>query len=66
MSAEIAILLTDWLSAATRPQEHVLRAEFPVARVDAAIQQYLSELNTNRPEIKALYENAKRQLRQYW
>ncbi|KAF8905503.1 nucleoporin [Gymnopilus junonius] len=66
ISTEIAVLLTDWLSAATRPQEHVLHAEFPVARVDAAIQQYLLELNANRTEIKALYENAKRQLRQYW
>ena len=66
ISAEIAVLLTDWISAATRPQEQVLRAEFPVARVDAAIQQYLNELNPRRAEVKALYENAKRQLRQYW
>ncbi|KDR84906.1 hypothetical protein GALMADRAFT_233368 [Galerina marginata CBS 339.88] len=66
ISSEIAILITDWLAEAIRPQAHVLRAEFPVARVDSAIDQYLSELDPGRTETKTLYENSKRQLRKYW
>ncbi|KAF8168187.1 nucleoporin [Crassisporium funariophilum] len=66
ISSEIAVLLTDWLAEATRPQANVLRAEFPVARVDSAIHQYLSELEPDRTKTKSLYEDAKRQLRKYW
>ncbi|KAH9487013.1 putative nucleoporin [Psilocybe cubensis] len=66
ISGEFAILITDWVTEATRPQANVLRAEFPVGRVDAAIDQYLSELEPARTETKALYEEAKRQLRRYW
>ncbi|CAA7258664.1 unnamed protein product [Cyclocybe aegerita] len=66
ISSEIAILITDWLAEATRPQATVLRAEFPVGRVDAAIDQYVSELQPGRTEAKGLYEAAKRQLRRYW
>ncbi|KAF9568469.1 nucleoporin [Agrocybe pediades] len=65
-SSEIAVLITDWLQEATRPQASVLRAEFPAGRVDAAIDQYLAELQPNRVETKTLYENAKRLLRKYW
>ncbi|KAF8971407.1 nucleoporin [Flammula alnicola] len=66
VSSEIAILITDWLAEATRPQANVLRAEFPVGCIDSAIDQYLSELEPGRVETKTLYENAKRQLRKYW
>lgn len=44
----------------------MLRLEFPVARVDSAIDHYLSELETSRGETMALYENARRELRKYW
>lgn len=66
ISSEIAILITDWINEATRPQAKSLRLEFPVARVDSAIDHYLSELETSRRETKALYENARRELRKYW
>jgi nuclear pore complex protein Nup155 len=66
VSSEIAILLTDWITEATRPQATILRAEFPVGRVDSAIDQYLSELEPSRTETKKLYEHAKRELRKYW
>ena len=66
MSSEIAVLITDWIAESTRPQANALRAEFPVARVDSACDQYLSELEPSRTETKVLYENAKRQLRKYW
>jgi nuclear pore complex protein Nup155 len=66
ISSEIAILITDWINEATRPQAKTLRLEFPVARVDSAIDHYLSELETSRRETKTLYENARRELRKYW
>ncbi|KAF9481024.1 nucleoporin [Pholiota conissans] len=66
ISSEISILLSDWLAEATRPQANILRSEFPAGRVDAAIDQYLAELEPGRAETKAMYENAKRQLRKYW
>ena len=66
VSSEIAVLLTDWVAEATRPQAHVLRDEFPVGRVDAAIDQYIAELEPSRADTKAMYEDVRRQLRRYW
>lgn len=66
VSSEIAVLITDWITESTRPQANALRVEFPVARVDSACDQYLSELEPSQTETKVLYENAKRQLRKYW
>lgn len=37
--------------------------EFPVFRIDQAIDQYLAELEPDRTETKAMYESVKRQLR---
>lgn len=37
--------------------------EFPVFRIDQAIDQYLAELEPTRAETKARYEGVKRQLR---
>jgi len=37
--------------------------EFPVFRIDQAIDQYLAELEPSRAETKTLYEGVKRQLR---
>jgi hypothetical protein len=67
ISSDIAVLLADWLEEAKRPQSSSVRpGEFPVGRIDAAIDQYLVELEPTREKTKALYEGIKRQLRQNW
>lgn len=68
ISSDIAVLLADWLEEARRPQSSIGRGEFPVGRIDHAIDQYLAELDGDprRAETKALYENIKRQLRRNW
>jgi len=67
MSSDIAVLLADWLEEAKRPQSSsVGRGEFPVGRIDMAIDQYLAELEPTREETKATYEGIKRQLRRNW
>jgi nuclear pore complex protein Nup155 len=65
LSADLAVFLTDWAEEATRPQSAAAR-EFPVSRVDRAIDQYLEELEPSRTEVRAQYEAVKRQLRRYW
>lgn len=66
MSSDIAVLLTDWLDDVRRPQSAASRGDFPVYRIDQAIEQYLSELEANRTETKAAYEAVKRQIRRDW
>jgi nuclear pore complex protein Nup155 len=66
ISEEIAVLLTDWLNEALRPQSSLSRAEFPVGRIDLAVDQYMQELEASRTETRAVYENIKRQLRRHW
>ncbi|KAF8640990.1 hypothetical protein AX17_000635 [Amanita inopinata Kibby_2008] len=66
ISSDIAVLLSDWLEEAKRPQSSIRRGEFPVGRIDGAIDQYLAELEPNRVETKKTYENVKRQLRRHW
>ncbi|KZT72803.1 nucleoporin [Daedalea quercina L-15889] len=66
ISSDIAVLLTDWLDDAKRPQSAASRSEFPVYRIDQAVDQYLAELNPSRTETKAAYEDIKRQLRRNW
>lgn len=66
ISSEIAVLFSDWLGEAMRPQSSTLRAEFPVGRVDLAVDQYMAELEPSRTETRTTYENVKRQLRRYW
>lgn len=66
ISSEIAVLIADWIAEATRPQAKALRVEFPVARMDSAIDHYISELEPSRTEARALYENAKKELRRNW
>jgi nuclear pore complex protein Nup155 len=65
LSADLAVFLTDWTEEAARPQSAAAR-EFPVSRVDAAVDQYLAELEPSRNEVRAQYEAIKRQLRRYW
>jgi nuclear pore complex protein Nup155 len=67
ISSDIAVLLSDWLEEAKRPQSYSNgRGEFPVGRIDLAVDQYLGELEASRAETKTMYENIKRQLRRNW
>ncbi|KAH9857879.1 nucleoporin [Lenzites betulinus] len=66
ISSDIAVLLTDWIEEAKRPQSAASRGEFPVFRIDQAVEQYLAELEPGRTETKAAYEAIKRQLRRHW
>jgi len=66
VSSDIAVLLADWLDDIKRPQSAASRGEFPVYRIDQAIEQYLAELEVDRTETKSTYEAVKRQLRRDW
>ncbi|KIJ68529.1 hypothetical protein HYDPIDRAFT_82110 [Hydnomerulius pinastri MD-312] len=66
ISSDIAVLLSDWLEEAKRPQSVAARAELPVGRIDVAIGQYLSELDSSNSETRVIYEGIKRQLRRNW
>ncbi|KAF8846309.1 nucleoporin [Paxillus ammoniavirescens] len=66
ISSDIAVLLSDWLEEAKRPQSLTARAELPVGRIDVAVGQYLSELDSSSTETKVVYESIKRQLRRNW
>jgi len=68
LSSDIAVLLDDWIEDAKRPQSSTGRRvdEFPVSRIDHAVDQYLVELEAARTETKEKFENIKRQLRRNW
>ncbi|KAI0824272.1 nucleoporin [Trametes gibbosa] len=66
ISSDIAVLLTDWIEDAKRPQSVTSRGDFPVFRIDQAVEQYLAELEPGRTETKTAYEAIKRQLRRHW
>jgi len=66
ISSDIAVLLLDWLEEAKRPQSSIGRGEFPVGRIDVAVDQYLAELEASRAETKTTYEIIKRELRRNW
>ncbi|KAI0757109.1 nucleoporin [Daedaleopsis nitida] len=66
ISSDIAIILADWIEEAKRPQSTAARSEFPVFRIDQAVEQYLAELEPGRTETKSAYETIKRQLRRHW
>ncbi|KAH0838249.1 nucleoporin [Lanmaoa asiatica] len=66
ISADIAILLNDWLEEAKRPQSSTARAELPAGRIDVAVGQYLAELDSSNTETRVIYEDIKRQLRRNW
>jgi nuclear pore complex protein Nup155 len=65
ISSDIAVFLEDWLQAALRPGTAAAR-EFPVGRVDAAIDQYVSELGAGRTETRERYERVRRTIRKTW
>ena len=66
ISSDIAVLLMDWVEDAKRPQSAASRDDFPVFRIDQAVEQYLSEVEPTRTETKTTYETVKRQLRRHW
>ncbi|KAF8230634.1 nucleoporin [Tricholoma matsutake] len=67
ISSDIAVILSDWLEEAKRPQPYSNGGgEFPVGRIDLAVDQYIGELEASRAETKTMYENIKRQLRRNW
>ena len=66
ISSDIAVLLKDWVEEAKRPQSVAARDEFPVFRIDQAVEQYLAEVEPSRTETKSTYEDIKRQLRRHW
>ncbi|KAI0348539.1 nucleoporin [Trametopsis cervina] len=66
VSSDIAVLLTDWLDDVRRPQSPASRGDFPVYRIDQAVDQYLAEVENSRTETKSAYETVKRQLRREW
>ncbi|KAF8832270.1 hypothetical protein HHX47_DHR1001833 [Lentinula edodes] len=66
ISSDIATLFTDWVEEVKRPTSSISRGEFPVSRIDFAIDQYMAELHADRIETKSKYEAVKRQLRREW
>ncbi|KAJ7487525.1 nucleoporin [Mycena galericulata] len=68
VSSDIAVLLSDWIEDAKRPQSSTGRRvdEFPVGRIHLAVEQYLAELEPTRTQTKESFEDIKRQLRRNW
>ncbi|KAJ7630864.1 nucleoporin [Roridomyces roridus] len=68
VSSDIAVLLSDWIEDAKRPQTSTGRRvdEFPVGRIHLAVEQYLAELHPTRTQTKETFEEIKRQLRRNW
>ncbi|KAL4070880.1 nucleoporin, partial [Scleroderma citrinum] len=66
ISSDIAVLLNDWIEEAKRPQLSTARHELPVGRIDAAVGQYLSELDSSNVDTKMIYEGIRRELRRNW
>ncbi|KAJ7492694.1 nucleoporin [Mycena latifolia] len=68
VSSDIAVLLSDWIEDAKRPQSSTGRRvdEFPVGRIHSAVEQYLAELEASRTQTRDTFEDVKRQLRRNW
>lgn len=63
ISSDIAVLLSDWMKEGNRLQT---LGEFPVGRIDRAVDQYLAEVGPERTETRSMYESLKRELRRNW
>ncbi|KAF8587314.1 nucleoporin [Ramaria rubella] len=63
LSSDIAILISDWLDQAIRPQSTIARGEFPANLLDETVNQYLRELEPQRTETRELYENLRVRIR---
>ncbi|KAJ7071105.1 nucleoporin, partial [Mycena amicta] len=68
VSSDIAVLLFDWVEDAKRPQSSSGRRvdDFPVARIHAQVEQYLTELDPSRTKTRETFENIIRELRRHW
>ena len=51
---------------ASRSQSAMTREDFPADLLDRTVTKYIEELTPDRKETKAVYEEIKRSLRQYW
>nr|GAT44113.1 nucleoporin [Mycena chlorophos] len=68
VSSDIAVLLSDWVADAKRPQSSSGRRvdDFPVARIHGQVEQYLAELDPGRAETRKTFETVIRELRRHW
>ncbi|KIY50546.1 nucleoporin-domain-containing protein [Fistulina hepatica ATCC 64428] len=60
--SDIAVLLADWVDDAQRSTS--TRSDLPAGRVDACIEQYLTDRVAPTPETRTKLETVRRQLRQ--
>jgi nuclear pore complex protein Nup155 len=65
ISSDISAFLLEWSENALRPGL-VARHTFPAERVDAAVDQYIAELDSGRDETRGRYERVKKLIRQRW
>lgn len=66
ISSDIAVLLSDWTEEVKRSRSSAAQCELPVGRIDAAIGQYLDELDSSSTETRTIYESIRRGLRRNW
>ncbi|KAF8527887.1 nucleoporin [Hysterangium stoloniferum] len=66
LSADIAILISDWLDEAIRPQSKTNRNEFPANMLDEVVNQYLRELGSERNDVRQLYESLRIRIRRHF
>jgi len=63
LSGDMAILISDWVREATKPQSTIPRREFPTNLLDETIDLYLRELARDRDDSRILFETAKATIR---
>ncbi|EJD55558.1 nucleoporin-domain-containing protein [Auricularia subglabra TFB-10046 SS5] len=66
LSGDMAILISDWVDAATRPQSSIPRREFPANLLDETIDLYVRELARDRDETRRVFERTKLAIRRYY
>lgn len=66
LSGDMAILISDWVREATKPQSSIPRREFPINLLDETIDLYLRELARDRDETRRMFENAKTTIRRLY
>ncbi|KZS96128.1 nucleoporin [Sistotremastrum niveocremeum HHB9708] len=63
LSADLAVVLSDWVNSVTRDRTRAARAEFPADKIDRAIDVFLRELAPDRGDTRKLYEEVKLKIR---
>jgi len=66
LSGDVAILISDWVTEATRPQSNIPQREFPANQLDEAIDLYMRELARDNVQTRQLFEHAKTTLRRMY